>query len=78
MRFILLTTALFLFQQLPAQLLIKNTNVIDVEQKKILAGYSVLIVDGKIAQVDKDKNFKQLPSLSLCRHHVGDRCGCLQ
>ena len=61
MRFILLTTALFLFQQLPAQLLIKNTNVIDVEQKKILAGYSVLIVDGKIAQVDKDKNFKQLP-----------------
>ena len=61
MRFILLTTALFLFQQLPAQLLIKNTNVIDVEQKKILAGYSVLIVDGKIAQVDKNKNFKQLP-----------------
>jgi len=61
MRFILLTTALFLFHQLPAQLLIKNTNVIDVEQKKILAGYSVLIVDGKIAQVDKNKNFKQLP-----------------
>lgn len=61
MRFFLLITALFLFHQLPAQLLIKNTNVIDVEQKKILAGYSVLIVDGKIAQVDKDKNFKQLP-----------------
>ncbi|HPH33384.1 MAG TPA: hypothetical protein PLB49_16090, partial [Chitinophagaceae bacterium] len=61
MRFFLLITALFLFHQLPAQLFIKNTNVIDVEQKKILAGYSVLIVDGKIAQVDKDKNFKQLP-----------------
>jgi imidazolonepropionase-like amidohydrolase len=61
MRFYLLITSLFLFHQLPAQLLIKNTNVIDVEQKKILAGYSVLIVDGKIAQVDKDKNFKQLP-----------------
>ncbi|HRG24465.1 MAG TPA: amidohydrolase family protein [Chitinophagaceae bacterium] len=61
MRFFLLTTALFLFHQLPAQLLIKNTNVIDVEQKKILAGYSVLIVDGKIVQVDKDKNVKPIP-----------------
>ncbi len=62
MRFILLLTlTFFTIKSLPAQLLIKNTNVIDVEQKKILAGYSVLIVDGKIAQVDKDKNVKQIP-----------------
>ncbi len=61
MRLLLLTLIFFAIKSLPAQLLIKNTNIIDVEQKKILAGYSVLIVDGKIAQVDKDKNFKQLP-----------------
>ena len=62
MRLLLITAILLISQLVPAQLLIKNTNVIDVEQKKILAGYSVLIVDGKIVQVDKDKTFKQLPA----------------
>ncbi len=61
MRLLLISLTLLLLQHTSAQLLIKNTNVIDVEQKKILAGYSVLVVDGKIAIVDKDKNFKQLP-----------------
>jgi hypothetical protein len=31
-----------------AQLLIKNVNVLDVENKKILNGYDVLVMDGKI------------------------------
>lgn len=62
MRLLFLSLSLLFIQTLSAQLLIKNANVIDVEQKKILSGYSVLIVDGKIAQVDKDKNVKQLPA----------------
>ena len=57
MRLLLISFTLLISNIVPAQLLIKNTNVIDVEQKSILAGYSVLIVDGKIAQVDKDKAF---------------------
>jgi imidazolonepropionase-like amidohydrolase len=62
MRLLHLSLSFLLLQTTPAQLLIKNTNVIDVEQKKILPGYSVLVVDGKIVQVDKDKAFKQLPA----------------
>src|SRR6185436_9771562 len=47
------------FQQSQAQqLLIKNTNVIDVEKKKILTGQTVLVTDGKITAVDKDRTYK--------------------
>lgn len=62
MRLLSLSFSLLFIQTLSAQLLIKNSNLIDVEQKKILSGYSVLIVDGRITQVDKDKNIKQLPA----------------
>lgn len=41
-----------------SQVLIKNTNVIDVEKKTILAGYDVVALDGKIISVDKGKAFK--------------------
>lgn len=41
-----------------AQVFIKNITVIDVEKKKSLAGYSVLVQDGKIVSVDKDKAYK--------------------
>ena len=41
-----------------AQVLIKNTNVIDVENKKILAGYDVLALDGKIVSVEKEKKYR--------------------
>lgn len=61
MRLLLFALALGLMPICNAQLLIKNTNVVDVEQKKILSGYSVLMADGKIVQVDKDKQFKKLP-----------------
>jgi imidazolonepropionase-like amidohydrolase len=47
------------FQQSQAQqLLIKNTNVVDVEKKKILAAQTVLVTDGKISTVDKDRMYK--------------------
>jgi imidazolonepropionase-like amidohydrolase len=41
-----------------AQVLIKNTNVIDVEKKTILAGYDVVALDGRIISVDKGKMYK--------------------
>jgi len=41
-----------------AQLLIKNINVVDVENKKMLAGYNVVVLDGKIVSVDKGKQYK--------------------
>jgi len=41
-----------------AQLLIKNVNVLDVENKKILNGYDVLVMDGRITSIHKDKIYK--------------------
>lgn len=41
-----------------AQLLIKNTNVIDIEKEKIIPGQNVLVIDGKIMAVDKDRSYK--------------------
>lgn len=41
-----------------SQVLIKNTNVLDVENKKILTGYAVLVQDGKITAVEKDRQYK--------------------
>jgi imidazolonepropionase-like amidohydrolase len=53
--FVLITT---IFITGHSQVLIKNTNVIDVEKKTILAGYDVVALDGKIISVDKGKAFK--------------------
>lgn len=41
-----------------SQVLIKNVNVLDVENKKILNGYNVVALDGKFVSVDKDKTYK--------------------
>ncbi len=49
---------LLITQTLPAQLLIQNSTVVDVEKKKLLPGYTVLVQDGKITVVDKDIKFK--------------------
>lgn len=48
-----------------AQVLIKNINVIDVENKKILAGYNVVALDGKIVSVDKDRTYKLPPGTEV-------------
>ena len=41
-----------------SQVLIKNTNVIDVIDKKMLTGYDVLALDGRIISVEKGKKYK--------------------
>lgn len=58
MRSVNLITLLFCSQLLHAQVLIKNAHVVDVEKKKILSGYTVLVSGDKIISVDKDKVFK--------------------
>lgn len=40
------------------QILIKNVNVIDVEKRKLLPNQPVLVIDGKISSVDKDRLYK--------------------
>lgn len=57
MRLLLLLMLTFI-QSLTAQVLIKNVNVVDVENKKILSGYNVLALDGKIISIDQRKTFK--------------------
>jgi imidazolonepropionase-like amidohydrolase len=56
----LLLSILFIFGSTIsfAQLLIKNSNVIDVEKKKILTNQTVLVMDGKISSLDKDRQYK--------------------
>jgi imidazolonepropionase-like amidohydrolase len=46
------------YTQSKAQVLIKNTNVIDVEKKTVLAGYDVVALDGKIISVEKGRMYK--------------------
>jgi imidazolonepropionase-like amidohydrolase len=58
MRLFLLCIMLGCVQVTTAQLFIKNIAVIDVDQKKILAGYNVTAVDGKIISIDKNKAYK--------------------
>jgi len=59
MRFISLLTILVCVQPIAAQVFIKNITVMDVEKKKVLTGYNVLAIDGRIISADKGK----LPSL---------------
>jgi imidazolonepropionase-like amidohydrolase len=55
----------FMFSVATSQVLIKNTNVLDVEKKKILTGYSVVVQEGRIISVDKDKQFKLAPGTTV-------------
>jgi imidazolonepropionase-like amidohydrolase len=64
MRFLLLPL-LLLFITGKTQVLISNTNVFDVEKKKILEGYSVLINDGKIVYVEKVGKIKTAPGTTV-------------
>ena len=57
MRYLILLLAAYLLN-IPAstaQLLIRNTQVLDVENKKILSGYDVMVQDGKIISITKGK-----------------------
>lgn len=53
MRFLFLLSSLFFLLQAQSQLLIKNTTVVDVENKKLLAGHDVLVENGLITAVGK-------------------------
>ena len=52
-KYFFLSFFIFLVQAATSQLLIKNTNVIDVENNKILTGYDVLVKNGRITFVVK-------------------------
>jgi imidazolonepropionase-like amidohydrolase len=58
MRLSLLLCLLLIAINSPAQLLINNTNLVDVEKKKILTGQTVLVTDGKITSIAKGKDYK--------------------
>jgi imidazolonepropionase-like amidohydrolase len=64
-RFVLLLSFLSTVFITQAQVLIRNTNVVDVEKKKILAGYSVVVQEGKIVSVDKDRQYKLAPGTTV-------------
>jgi imidazolonepropionase-like amidohydrolase len=65
MRFGLLFFCLFLQIQLSAQLLIRNVNVVDVDNKKILNGYDVIVINDRIASIHKDKMYKLPPGTDV-------------
>ncbi len=60
-----LLLGLFVHSCVIAQVLIKNTNVIDVENKKVLSGYDVVVLDGRITSVDKGKQYKLPPGTEV-------------
>ena len=58
MRCAFLFCCVFVQGLLPAQLLIRNVNVLDVENRKVLSGYDVLVINDRIASVHNDKKYK--------------------
>ncbi len=65
MRSVLLLHMLLLFIAGNSQILITNTNILDVEKKKVLEGYSVLVNEGKIISVEKTGKMKPDPSVRV-------------
>lgn len=61
----LLLLLLFIQSGLIAQVLVKNTNVLDVENKKILSGYDVVVLEGRIISVEKGKKYKLPPGTDV-------------
>jgi imidazolonepropionase-like amidohydrolase len=57
MRLLSLLIMFALVQTATAQVVIKNITVVDVENKKLLAGYTVVAQEGKIIAADKNKNY---------------------
>ncbi len=64
-RLALLLFLLIIQTCVPAQVLVRNTNVVDVENKKILSGYNVVVLDGRITSIDKDKQYKLPPGTEV-------------
>lgn len=57
-RVLLLAACMVIGRLAGAQVLIKNVNVLDVENKKILSGYNVVALDGRIVSIDKGRMYK--------------------
>jgi imidazolonepropionase-like amidohydrolase len=57
MRLLSLLGILAFVQTAAAQVVIKNSTVVDVENKKLLTGYTVVAKEGKIIAADKNKNY---------------------
>lgn len=65
MKYILLFCCLLIQRLLPAQLLIKNVNVLDVENKKVLNGYDAVVINDRIVSIHKDKMYKLPPGTEV-------------
>ena len=66
MHLFLLSLALLSFFLCPAQTLIKNTTVLDVEKGRILKNHQVLVLNGKIVSVgSSNKQFKLPPGTEV-------------
>ncbi|MDZ4794227.1 MAG: hypothetical protein SGI83_08110 [Bacteroidota bacterium] len=65
MRPSLLFFSFFIYSAITAQVLVKNTNVLAVENKKVLIGYDVVVLDGRIVSVEKGKQYKLPPGTEV-------------
>ncbi|MBI1343537.1 MAG: amidohydrolase family protein [Terrimonas sp.] len=65
MRYLSIFVLLWICQVSPAQVLVRNVTVVDVEKKKLLAGYDVITADGRIAVVEKTKKDRSTDGLSV-------------
>ena len=65
MKHTFLFCCLFIQSLLHAQLLIRNVNVIDVDNKKILNGFDVVVINDKIVSIHKDKMYKLPPGTEV-------------
>src|SRR6476620_6566301 len=59
---LLITTVI---NNLESQTVVRNVNVIDVEKRKVLNGYDVVAINGKIMYVGHDKKFKLPGSIKV-------------
>ena len=65
MKYLIWICLIFTQIQLSAQLLIKNVNVLDVESKKVLSGYDVVVIGDRIVSIHKDKMYKLPPGTEV-------------
>lgn len=65
MRHVFLICCFFIQSQSPAQLLIRNVNVLDVENRKLLNGYDVVVINDRIVSVHNDKKYKLPPGTEV-------------
>ena len=65
MKYVIWICLIFTQIQLSAQILIRNVNVMDVENKKVLGGYDVVVIGDRIVSIHKDKMYKLPPGTEV-------------